>query len=262
MLSYTDNTSSNPVLVLIHGFCETKNIWKDFQKAITPFFRVICIDLPGCGESNVLNKDQPLLSDFADEIYTTLLQLNINKCTMVGHSLGGYVTLAYANKYPQTLNGIGLFHSTAFADDDAKKDVRVRAAEFVRENGMKAFVAPMIANLFALKHREQFRTEINAIIEEATHESKEETAKISLAMGLREDHSPLFSSLSVPVLFIIGKEDGAVPLSKSIEQAHLPKDAHVYYMADVGHMGMFEVQTKTQQIILNFLTYTNNQTTA
>ncbi|AZQ64291.1 alpha/beta hydrolase [Flammeovirga pectinis] len=262
MLSYTDNKSTLPTLVLIHGFCETKNIWKEFQTVITPYFRVICIDLPGCGQSNPLVKEQPLLSDFADEIYRTLLQLNVKKCTMIGHSLGGYVTLAYANKYPQTLNGIGLFHSTAFADDDAKKDVRVRAAEFVRDNGMKAFVAPMIANLFALKHREQFRTEINAIIEEATHESSEETAKISLAMGLRENHTPLLSSLSIPVLFIIGKEDGAVPLAKSIEQAHLPKDAHVYYMADVGHMGMFEVQTKAQQIILNFLTYANNQVNA
>ncbi|WP_052432286.1 alpha/beta fold hydrolase [Flammeovirga pacifica] len=258
MLSLTDSGKDLPVLVLIHGFCENKSIWNDFTPALTPFFRVICIDLPGCGDNNDINHPNPQLSDFADEIHHTLQQLQLPKYTMIGHSLGGYVTLAYAKKYASSLNGIGLFHSTAFEDDEAKKEVRIKAANFVRENGIRTFVAPMIGNLFAEKRREQHRSTIHQIITEAETESIDSIAKISLAMKDRGDSAKLLTQLNIPVLFINGKKDGAVPLNKSVEQSHLPNDAHVYYLGDVGHMGMFEEKLKCQQIVMNFLTYANN----
>lgn len=258
MLSVTDNKINKPVLVLLHGFCETKNIWDKFINVFTPHYRVICIDLPGCGDSPQVQKNQPLLSDFSDEINLTLESLNIKTCTMVGHSLGGYVTLAFAKKYSHCLNGIGLFHSTAFEDDDAKKEVRKKAAEFVRMNGLKAFISPMIGNLFAEKGRENFRGIIQEIIDTACNEDVETIAKISLAMGLREDSTHLLKTLDIPVLYIIGKEDNAVPLHKSLEQVHLPKNSHVFIKNDIGHMGMFEAKLEIQQVILNFLTYANN----
>ncbi|KXX68650.1 alpha/beta fold hydrolase [Flammeovirga sp. SJP92] len=259
MLSYTDNKAiDKPALVLIHGFCETKTIWKDFIQVFTPYYRVICIDLPGCGESDAIQQEQPQLSDFADEIHNTLQDLSISKFTLVGHSLGGYVTLAYAKKYESNLNGIGLFHSTAFEDDEAKKEVRKKAADFVRDNGIRTFVAPMIGNLFAEKHRENHRPIIQEIIDTACHEKVETIAKISLAMGLREDSTALLGQLEIPVLYIIGKKDNAVPLRKSIEEIHLPKNAHIFIKDDVGHMGMFEATLETQQVLLNFLTHVNN----
>lgn len=258
MLSVTDNKSKNSVLVLIHGYCETKSIWDEFINVFSPYYRVICIDLPGCGASPKIEKEQPLLSDFADEINTTLKALNVYQCTMIGHSLGGYVTLAYAKKYSEQLQGIGLFHSTVFEDDEAKKEVRIKAAEFVRTNGLKAFVAPMIGNLFAEIKRENHRPTIQKIIDTACQEDIETTAKISLAMGLREDSSKFISEIDLPVLFIVGKKDNAVPLQKSIEQMHLPKNAHIFIKEEVGHMGMFEAKIETQQIVLNFLTYANN----
>ncbi|NLR94714.1 alpha/beta fold hydrolase [Flammeovirga agarivorans] len=259
MLAYTDSKENQTTLVLIHGYCETKNLWNDFIKIITPYFRVICIDLPGCGESPNITQATIELSDFADQIHQTLQSIGVQKYCMVGHSLGGYVTLAYAKKYTSYLNGIGLFHSTAFEDDEAKKEVRIKAAEFVREHGARAFVAPMIANLFDETNREQHRGIINRIIKEAEKEDVESIAKTSLAMRAREDSSELISALNIPVLFIVGKKDVAVPLTKSIEQCHLPKDAHVYFFENVGHMGMFEETTKCQQVILNFLTYCSNR---
>ncbi|ANQ50657.1 alpha/beta hydrolase [Flammeovirga sp. MY04] len=259
MLKLTDNGIDAPILVLIHGFCENKSIWDDFIPSLTPYFRVICLDLPGCGENPEIASPSPQLSDFADEIHQTLQDVGVSKYTMIGHSLGGYVTLAYAKKYQTSLNGIGLFHSTAFEDDDAKKEVRIKAADFVRANGARAFVAPMIGNLFAEKRREQHRPTIHQIIAEAEKESVDSIAKISLAMKDRGDSAALLTQLNIPVLFINGKKDGAVPLEKSVEQSHLPNDAHVYYLGDVGHMGMFEEKLKCQQIVMNFLTYTNNR---
>ena len=108
---YTDN-GTVPVVVFVHGFCESKDIWISFSNKLSSSYRVVCLDLPGFGES-VLNKDSVSMEWFADEIHQLIKLLGIYSFTFIGHSLGGYVGLAYAEKYAQHLNGLCLFHSHA-----------------------------------------------------------------------------------------------------------------------------------------------------
>jgi pimeloyl-ACP methyl ester carboxylesterase len=163
-LAYTHAGAGVP-LVFLHGFCESKDLWTDFVKPITPSYSVICIDLPNFGESDAL--PDTTIEKMADAVVNTLNHLKIEKCILVGHSLGGYVGLAVAEFYPERLLGFCMFHSSAFEDNPERKEGRQKAIASIQQNGTEAFVRALIPTLFspAQREKESVKLSINKLIE-------------------------------------------------------------------------------------------------
>ena len=254
MLAHTIQ-GDGPIIVLIHGFCENKSLWTEYSKSLSKHYTVICLDLPGFGESAPEFAEAVTMEYYAKRVHELLGHVleRERQVTMIGHSLGGYVTLAYADLYGERLNGIGLFHSSAFADDEEKKLSRIKVAEYIQEKGVAPFTDNFVEPLFYVANRERLITEINALKEQARQSSKEGAVAATYAMKERVERISLLSTLAYPVLFILGKKDTAVPLEKGLEQCHLPKQSLVYLLDNVGHMGMLEEKEKCLSVLKNFL---------
>ncbi|WP_048919218.1 alpha/beta fold hydrolase [Rufibacter radiotolerans] len=248
-LSYTQ-TGSGPALVFLHGFCESKDLWTDFTKPLGHEFRVICLDLPGHGES-------PVPQDFSMEsqarhVHETLKKLDIDSCLLVGHSMGGYVALAFAQAFPEMIYGLCLFHSSALPDSQEKKESRNKTIEFVEKNGVQKLMDTLIAPLFAESNQKSCKEAIKKM-QDIGKATKEATVVGCLqAMRDRQDRTAVLQKSQVPVLFIAGKEDPAVPLEATLQQCHLPEDSTVHFLGHVGHMGMFERTTLTRAALVQF----------
>ena len=245
---YSITGKGRPV-VLLHGFGEDGNIWNTLAENLHQEFKCVIPDLPGSGKSDWLTGDNISLEDYADGIKCILDREDIAETTMIGHSMGGYITLAFAEKYPQLLKGFGLFHSSAFADDDDKKETRVKTITFIKEKGVPQYLKTSFPNLFADKGHPA----IEKLIEAGKTISSETLIQYLQAMIKRPDRTNFLQSYKKPVLFIIGEKDAAVPLQTSLQQCHLPPIAFVNILKNVGHMGMVEAEIESGNAVLNFL---------
>ncbi len=241
---------SGTAVMLIHGFAEDSSIWKKQVDFLQNSFRLILPDLPGCGHSDAINNPNPGLEEFAAIIKIILENEEIHACTMIGHSLGGYITLAFAEKYPGMLNAFGLFHSTAYADDEAKRVSRAKSIEFITRNGSEAFLRTSIPGLFSDQGN---AANINTLIEKGALIKPATLIQYYHGMLGRPDRSDILTNSRVPVLFIIGKYDMAVPFRHSLEQCHMPKKSHIHILRNSAHMGMLEEPGRSNEILANFL---------
>jgi len=146
------------VIVLLHGFLENSNMWQYLQPELAKEFRVICIDLLGHGKTDSIGYIHTM-EDMADAVYDVLQNLNIENVVLIGHSMGGYVSLAFADLYPDMVKGLVLMNSTSYADSDERKANRDRAIKAVKQNYIAA-ISMSIANLFSEENREKLTDEI------------------------------------------------------------------------------------------------------
>lgn len=242
-----------PTVVLLHGFCEDSSIWEEFRAdLLEENFRIIRIDLPGFGRSEVLPGVS--IGQMAEAVHAVMLNLGIEKAILIGHSMGGYVALAFARRFPAMLSGLGLFHSHPYADSEEKKENRRKSIDFIKRQGHALFVKQLIPGLFG----QQFARSSAFLIEKLTYRAARGKSSGIIAaqeaMVGRGDESQTLAGLKVPVLFIIGTEDPAVP-QESIEQIHLPDTASIHILEKVGHMGLFEARKKTQRIVRQFVEF-------
>jgi pimeloyl-ACP methyl ester carboxylesterase len=248
---FTDTGSGLPV-ILIPGYCETHRIWDEFSRKLSRWFRVITIDLPGFGESA-----QPpvpfTLNDIAGMIHDLVMELKPGPQVLIGHSLGGYVTLAYARQYENELRGFGLFHSTAYADSQEKKESRTRLIGIIEETGAAAFIRNFFPSLFYDNRRTELASPINRLIEGASEISALSIREYARAMRDREDNRELLKSFRKPVMMIVGENDASVPLNLSQEQSRLIQRPYILTLKETGHMGMFERPVETLHFVQNFL---------
>jgi pimeloyl-ACP methyl ester carboxylesterase len=244
-----------PVL-LLHGFGEDASIWDEQIAFLKDHCRLFITDLPGTGLSAFENENAENLDSieyYADVVNALLQYENIDACLMLGHSMGGYITLAFAEKYPGKLKGFGLIHSTAFADSEDKKQTRLRGIEIMGEYGAYAFLKNTIPNLFAAKFKVAHPEKVAALIEKGRSFSVNAVQQYYKAMMNRPDRAQVLKNSEVPVLFVIGTEDVAAPMQDVLKQTHLPKISFMHILEDTGHMGMWENADKMNNIILEFI---------
>jgi len=236
-------------VILIHGFCETNELWNYFATHLSKDFRVICPNLPGCGDT-LLAGDDISMEKIAVELEAWMEENHIDNPIIIGHSLGGYVTLALLELMDRKLKAVGLFHSTAFADDDSKKGLRDRTVIFLKKNGVGTFVTSFIPPLFSDNQREEFKDEIALAIAQAKNCSLNGLVALTKAMRDRNDRFEVLKEYSGPKLMIAGIEDGAI----KIELSRLQKNAFTDYfeLENTGHMGMIEQKEKTLEIVREF----------
>ncbi|MCX2738388.1 alpha/beta fold hydrolase [Pontibacter anaerobius] len=248
--TYTDHGSGD-TLVFLHGFCESKQVWAEFTKPLQQKFRTIALDLPGFGD-NTHNISSYSMESMADYVKHTLEELNVRRCILVGHSMGGYASMAFAKKYGNMLQGLCLFHSSALPDTDEKKENRDKSIDYVERHGVINFINPFVEPLFFKGNRDWLTQEIEMMKEIGRATPQESVTGALAAMRDRPDRTDVLKKATFPVLFIFGKEDGAVPLEKALEQCHLPGNSMVYFLEKTGHMGMFERPYETRKAIEKF----------
>jgi pimeloyl-ACP methyl ester carboxylesterase len=235
-----------PPVILIHGFPMAQEIWSGFAPALSAKFKVYTIDLPGFGGSQAPSSYSML--SVGKEILNWMDKKKISSGVVIGHSLGGYVALAMVQEDPDRFAGLGLFHSTALADTEEKKQSRDKVVEFVEKNGAPAFTSNFIPPLFANKN--------HGAIEQVKEISKSASAEavIGYTRGMRDrkDMTSVFKNYNKPVLFIVGKEDPGIPVESVLKQADLCQQPELHILADVGHMGMYEAPQTTTDIVSVF----------
>lgn len=268
-ISYRVEGKGKPV-ILLHGFGEDSTIWNQQVAYLQEYCLLIIPDLPGSGKSSLLSRelgekdsitpDSKLLTpnfvsidDYADCIQALLQYEQISCCTMLGHSMGGYITLAFAEKYPMLLNGFGLIHATAFADTEEKKKTREKGIAMMEAYGAHAFLKTTIPNLFGKLFKQTHPEKINELITEAKAFTKEALQQYYRAMILRPNRAPVLKSNPLPVLFVMGTEDVAAPMQEVLLQTHLPNNSYIHILQDTGHMGMWEAPAQLNALLLAFI---------
>lgn len=237
-------------MVLLHGFTESLKIWYDYKETLSKNFRLILIDLPGHGKSSVIEETHSM-DLMADGVKAVLDHLNIPTSVIVGHSMGGYVSLAFARKHSRMLKGLGLFHSTSLADSDEARQGREKAIEAIEKNHTR-YLMNFIPDLFATETKELYESEIQNLIDEASTMKSE--AILAAQKGMRDRSSTLdvLINASFPVMFIAGQKDNRVPFENIWVQMALTETAYSLILRNVGHMGFIEAKIQCLDFLENF----------
>ena len=238
-------------VVLIHGFAEDSTIWNEVTESLQSSFRLIVPDLPGSGKSTILKEGS--MESYARVIESILQKEGIDSAVLVGHSMGGYISLAFAELFPQKIKALCLFHSSAYADDEEKITARNKGIEFIRNNGAEKFLAQSIPNLFSEKTRKEKPELVKEIVERYANFNAASLVQYYQAMIARPDRTDILKSIQKPVLFIAGESDTAVPVQKSIEQSTMPAFSYIHICRNSGHMGMLEETAETVAALRHFL---------
>jgi pimeloyl-ACP methyl ester carboxylesterase len=246
-LFFTSKGTGRPI-VLLHGFCETHEIWRGVQEGLASRYRVITPDLPGFGGST-LPTTPFTLDGIADLVISFLNNHAIENAVVIGHSLGGYVTLAMANRNPGLFAGAGLFHSTAYPDAPERKANRDKTIEFVKRHGVAPFVETYVPGLFYDKQHAAMG-EVKRIALQTTPET---LVAYSMAMRDRPSRIEFLKHYSKPFLFLAGTEDTFVPLASMEEQHGLVANGALYLLPATGHMGMYERVGDSVEFINDFV---------
>ncbi|WP_425636689.1 alpha/beta fold hydrolase [Algoriphagus yeomjeoni] len=247
-IHFFEKGEGQPV-VLIHGFCEIGDMWHGFSEALSNEFRVICPDLPGCGKS-AMTLTQNSLEEVAVQLEEWMGENDIVDPIVIGHSLGGYVMLALLELMGEKLKGVGLFHSTAFADDEEKKGMRDRTVIFLKKHGVDKFVTSFVPPLIPEDRRDAFEAEINLAISQAKHSTLEGLIAYTKSMRNRKDRFEVLNNFSGPKLLIAGTLDGAVKIEAS--RKHKEAVTDYYELEGVGHLGMIERPDESLKILREF----------
>jgi pimeloyl-ACP methyl ester carboxylesterase len=246
---YSDQ-GAGKVLVFLHGFTESAKIWKEFSKKLSGKYRVILIDLPGHGKSECIDGCHEMDLQ-ADVVFTVLKKLKISRCLMIGHSMGGYVTLAFAAKYPKLLVGFCLFHSHCFADSHEEQENRNRTIRIVHGDKF-SFISQFIPQLFPLDVHKKFSNEIDKLVKQASEMPKEGVIAALEGMKIRPDRVELLMTTTLPVFFIIGLKDPKAPLARLWEMITMPAHSEALILRNCGHMGYIEASSETLAAIKGF----------
>lgn len=253
----TGNNTGTLPLVLIHGFPFDRRLWYNVIPELERT-RVIIPDLPGVGNSTLLQSGCTM-NDYADCMAAILEKEQIKTCVMAGHSMGGYVALAFAQKYQDKLAGLSLVHTTAYADDADRRQKRDQVIAFLNEQGALAFVNAFIPGPFAPGYSNE--DELKKLKHWAADCTRQGLIAAVNAMKNREDLTPLLASIKVPVQWIIGKLDPIFPCTTSLQQATLSKMSMIDLLRDCGHMGMIEKPEEIAEGLTRFIDYCGRRLT-
>lgn len=240
-------------VVLIHGFAENSGLWNIQTTQLKTQYRVIIPDLPGTAVSPL---SSPLtIESMAEYVYAILLAEDISDAVIIGHSMGGYIALALAEKYPSIVKGLGLFHSTAKADSEEKKEGRRKSVKLMEQYGAETFLRQTLPNMFSPATRSTLPSEVDAYVKMGMECQLPALVAYYEAMAARPDRTGVLKGLRVPVLFMIGKDDNAVPLDNVLPQITLPRISSIHIFENVGHMGMWEIATESNVILEQFIAF-------
>jgi pimeloyl-ACP methyl ester carboxylesterase len=251
-LFYRDLGVGAPVL-LLHGFAEDGAVWDEVAEVLTGMCRVLIPDLPGSGLSTL--PETVSMESLAAALKALLDRESIDQCVFIGHSMGGYITLAFAEIYPERVSAFGFFHSTAYADSDEKKAGRRKSMAFICEHGVASYIRQSAPNLFAAVTRAERPELVERMVRRYSSFSAGSLTAYLEAMLNRPERLSVLEGFPRPILFIVGEQDQIVPMEQSLKQVSIPRIAQVRILRDAGHMGMLEDAGAGGIIIREFLNF-------
>jgi pimeloyl-ACP methyl ester carboxylesterase len=254
-------TNSKTTLLLIHGFGEDHCIWKNQIEFLSKYYRVIAPNLPGvhCKPLPIHHTHKPSMSHYVEVMHELMHHLHIEKYYVVGHSMGGYIGLAFANYYVNHVIGLALVHSTSYEDSAAKKESRLKVAEFIQEYGTRKFLETSTQNLFGNAFKKAHPEQIQDVMDSVSDMNPEAMIQFVMAMRNRGVHTPMLREQRIPIWMIVGEEDIAVPIEDSLAQTQLLPEKNVIVLKEVGHMGMLEATDKVNNALLGFIQAAENK---
>ncbi len=246
-ISYSDSGKGTAV-VLLHGFLENKTMWDAYVTELSKRNRIITIDLLGHGKTESLGYIQTM-EENADVVHEVLSKLRIRKAFLVGHSMGGYVALAFAELYPEKMKGLVLLNSTSKEDSPERKKNRDRAIIAVKKD-YETFIRLSIANLFSEDNREILIKEIEAVKIQALQTPLQGIVASLEGMKVRKDREFILHTTTYPKLLILGKKDPVLNYEENLEQLK-GTDVELVTFED-GHMSSIENQAKLLTVLAKF----------
>lgn len=247
-VNYSD-TGKGTAVVLLHGFLENAKMWDDFVPELSKKHRIITIDLLGHGQTGPVGYVQTM-EDNADLVHTVLSELNIRKVVLTGHSMGGYVALAFAELYPDMVKGIALINSTSRADSDERKLNRDRAIKAVKKD-YTSFVRLSVGNLFSENNRERLSSEIENVKQEALKTPLQGIVASLEGMKIRKDREVLLHFAPYPIVLVLGKADPVLNYDENIDQIENTSVRLVTF--NDGHMSTIENKDELLKELQSFL---------
>lgn len=235
-------------IILLHGFLENSSMWSSLIPEITKTHKTISIDLLGHGKTDCLGyiHSMELMAEIVEAV---LIYLKIKKSIFIGHSMGGYVALAFAEKNPETLIGLCLMNSTFEADDNERKLLRTRANDMVKSN-FKNMVRMSFTNLFSNESKILYKKELDSALNEALKTSLQGYIACNEGMKIRKNRAKLFINLPIKKSIIIGIKDPVIE-PESIKKQLINSDVEIIEFPD-GHMSHIE---NTKELAYNLLRF-------
>src|SRR5687767_4855682 len=242
-LAYTRRGQGTP-FVLLHGYPLDNHLWDDIAPLLEDTFDLIQPDLRGFGKFTTVESPY-IMDDYASDIAGLLDQLGIQKAAIAGHSMGGYVALAFARLYPERVSGLGLVSTQVLADPPDRKEARYKSAADVSEKGIGGVVEAMVPKFTSDERLQGIARE--------TMERQQPAAFIGAlrAMAERTDSSSLLSSFKFPVVIIHGEADALIPIDRAREVKIAVPSAHLVELKGTGHMPMMEAKEETARALMH-----------
>ena len=251
-LHVCDSQSGDKCVVLLHGYLESMLVWDDFVPLLSGSARVVTLDLPGHGISEV--KGEIHTMDYlARVVHDGLLTLGIERCTIVGHSMGGYAALAFAEAYPEMCDGVVLFSSTPNPDTEQKRTNRQREIELIRAGKKEALARVAPGAGFAAANRARMKDHIADLTEQVYMTDDDGIIALLNGMCERPDRNDMLRNSSVRQMFIFGRNDDYIPVGAAEAIAAAHPQARVEWLDGSGHMGFIEEPQRSAEVLLDFM---------
>jgi len=244
---------AGPFVILLHGFPESGNLWRKVWDGLSSSFTLIIPDFPGSGNS--LLERETSISQMADCVRAIMDEEHIENAVITGHSMGGYVGFAFADKYPDKVCALSLVHSTPQEDDEERKKTRRKSIELIKKGTGKIFIAQLISNLFSDAHKGANPQDVEDQVALALEMQDRSLINFYEAMINRKDHTGLLKSASFPLQWVIGINDNVIYYKKILEFCHKSPINFVTFYNNCGHMSMLEAPGKLVADLKEFVNY-------
>ena len=248
---YSEGQGSGKTILLLHGFCETQQIWEKIIPLLSENHKVISLDLPGFGNSESFTFDS--IEDIGKEIVEWIHEQGIQNFTLIGHSLGGYIALEITKLIPNKITHFILFHSTPLADTDEKKSTREKAIQIVKKHRILPPMKAFIEGLFNQDAIHSFKSEIKQLTHIAKKTKLGTYVLYNKAMKERKDNCEILAKSKFPKLILAGAHDQIIPIESLINLQGLNQNINLKILEHSGHMGMIEEAELSAKYISEFI---------
>lgn len=242
-----------PVVVLLHGFPADGTLWEQVYNNL-PGFTIIVPELADRGDS-VVATAEVTIAGLADMVYSILQEERVDQVVIVGHSMGGYVAAAFAEKYPAVVKGVSMVHSTTTADDEEKKASRKKVIAIIEKGGREAFIGQMVPGLFSDTFKSAHPDKVALQTSKSSQLQASTLIGFYTAMMKRKATSAILENALFPMQWILGIEDTVLPAAKVMKECSVAPINFVNLYKNCGHMSMVEEPEKLVADLGGFLNY-------
>lgn len=242
----SDQALDKPVIILIHGHGVDASIWNTVQDGLAPEYRVIKPDF-----SNLTKHET--IEAYAEDLFSQLHAFQEQSFVLVGHSMGGYIALAFAEQHPEIVRGLVLVNSTAFADNEEKRQARQKSIASLQENGSGAFIEQTVPKMFGKAFTEAHSAEVKQLVDRFSELPPQALIAGMRAIAGRPERVQVLQNADFPVLIIAGEQDQIIPFDKSQELFDKVPNARTVALKEAGHLGMIESSEEVLKAIQDFV---------